>query len=70
MLFIKAIGLKGNDTMRIFMAKDMIGQLLNLTCEPRHDKTNKVTVCPAKTQISLGIPSAQSDQTLLYALNG
>ena len=23
--------------------------------EPRHDKTNKVTVCPAKTQISLGI---------------
>ena len=24
--------------------------------EPRHDKTNKVTVRPAKTQISLGIP--------------
>ena len=23
--------------------------------EPWHDKTNKVTVCPAKTQISLGI---------------
>ena len=23
--------------------------------EPRHDKTNKVTVSPAKTQISLGI---------------
>ena len=23
--------------------------------EPGHDKTNKVTVCPAKTQISLGI---------------
>ena len=23
--------------------------------EPRHDKTNKVTVCSAKTQISLGI---------------
>ena len=23
--------------------------------EPRHDKTNKVTVRPAKTQISLGI---------------
>ena len=23
--------------------------------EPRHDKTNKVSVCPAKTQISLGI---------------
>ena len=25
------------------------------THEPRHDKTNKVTVRPAKTQISLGI---------------
>ena len=24
---------------------------------PRHDKTNKVTVCPVKTQISLGILS-------------
>ena len=24
-------------------------------CEPRHDKTNKVTVHPAKTQFSLGI---------------
>ena len=23
--------------------------------QPRHDKTNKVTVSPAKTQISLGI---------------
>ena len=30
--------------------------------EPRHDKTNKVTVRPAKTQISLGIPSEDSDQ--------
>ena len=27
----------------------------NLIYEPRHDKTNKVTVHPAKTQISLGI---------------
>ena len=26
-----------------------------VTSEPRHDKTNKVTVRPAKTQISLGI---------------
>ena len=25
------------------------------TCEPPHDKTNKMTVRPAKTQISLGI---------------
>ena len=27
----------------------------NKTEEPRHDKTNKMTVRPAKTQISLGI---------------
>ena len=36
--------------------------------EPRHDKTNKVTVRPAKTQISLGI--GPSDQSLGCALNG
>ena len=33
-----------------------------VTAEPRHDKTNKVSVRPAKTQISLGI--AQSDHSL------
>ena len=27
----------------------------NNKIEPRHDKTNKMTVCQAKTQISLGI---------------
>ena len=26
-----------------------------IACEPQHDKTNKMSVCPAKTQISLGI---------------
>ena len=30
--------------------------------EPRHDKTNKMAVRPAKTKISLDIP--QSDQSL------
>ena len=48
--------------------------MLDIT-EPRHDKTNKMTVRPAKTQISLGIhpnwselawASAQSDQSLRY----
>ena len=29
--------------------------------EPPHDKTNKMTVCPAKTQISLGICPVWSD---------
>ena len=32
------------------------------TNEPTHDKTNKMTVRPAKTRISLG--DAQSDQSL------
>ena len=32
--------------------------------EPRHDKTNKVTVCPAKTQISLGIRPVWSESSL------
>ena len=36
--------------------------------EPPHDKTNKMTVRPAKTQVSLDI--AQSDQSLRCALNG
>ena len=31
--------------------------LMILKNEPRHDKTNKVSVRPAKTQISLGIRS-------------
>ena len=34
------------------------------TFEPRHDKTNKVTVRPAKTQISLGIRLVWSESSL------
>ena len=30
-------------------------KFIDTTIEPRHDKTNKVSVRPAKTQISLGI---------------
>ena len=32
--------------------------------EPPHDKTNKVTMCPAKTQISLGICPVWSESSL------
>ena len=32
--------------------------------EPQHDKTNKVTVRPAKTQISLGICPVWSEFTV------
>ena len=34
------------------------------TYEPRHDKTNKMNVCPAKTQISLGIRPVWSESSL------
>ena len=32
--------------------------------EPRHDKTYKMAVCPAKTQISLGIRPVRSESSL------
>ena len=32
--------------------------------EPGHDKTNKMSVCPAKTQISLGIRPVWSESLL------
>ena len=35
-----------------------------LLCEPPHDKTNKMTVRPAKTQISLGIRPVWSESSL------
>ena len=36
----------------------------NKTNEPPHDKTNKMSVRPAKTQISLGIRSVWSESSL------
>ena len=36
----------------------------NTTSEPRHDKTNKVIVCPVTTQISLGIRPVWSESSL------
>ena len=32
--------------------------------EPQHDKTNKITVRPAKTRISLGIRPVRSESSL------
>ena len=40
-----------------------IVKAVTVTCEPQHDKTNKVAVRPANTQINPGI--RQSDQSLL-----
>ena len=39
-------------------------RLLNHKIEPRHDKTNKMNVRPAKTQISLGICPVLSESSL------
>ena len=39
-------------------------QFLIFQFEPPHDKTNKLTVRPAKTQISLGIPPVWSKSSL------
>ena len=38
--------------------------LQHLLYEPRHEKTNKITVRPAKTQISLGIRQVWSESSL------
>ena len=37
---------------------------LSLLCEPRHNKTNKMSMRPAKTQISLGIRPVWSESSL------
>ena len=42
----------------------LLVQTLNFITELRHDKTNKVSVCPAKTQISLGICPVWSESSL------
>ena len=41
-----------------------LGLFRYLTLEPPHDKTNKVAVCPAKTQINLGIRPVWSESSL------
>ena len=41
-----------------------LGLFRYLTLEPPHDKTNKVAVCPAKTQINLGICPVWSEWSL------
>ena len=40
--------------------KSEVSTVLKNVIEPQHDKTNKVTVCPAKTRISLGILRTQA----------
>ena len=47
-----------------FTGMGTILQLFGDLYEPRHDRTNKVTMCPAKTQISLGIRPVWSESSL------
>ena len=44
-------------TLGSSIPEDILGKITVAVSrsEPPHDKTNKMTVCPAKTQISLGI---------------
>ena len=44
-----------SSTKYIVLLNEQIHSLIKVKDEPPHDKTNKVSVCPAKTQISLGI---------------
>ena len=45
----------GTDHLMFLGGGEGEGYLGPSVYEPRHDKTNKMAVCPAKTQISLGI---------------
>ena len=44
--------------------RDNTDLIFGLTKEPPHDKTNKMSVRPAKTQISLGIRPVWSESSL------
>ena len=46
---------KQPESYRSITLLSSFGKLFTSITEPRHDKTNKVSVRPAKTQISLGI---------------
>ena len=55
---------KRPDVMHISFHRSVTRQVCKETFEPRHDKTNKVSVRPAKTQISLGICPVWSEYLL------
>ena len=52
------------DLTRLFNNKDAKISTPEYRTEPRHDKTNKMSVRPAKTQISLGIRPVSSESSL------
>ena len=56
--------LQANKDLPVFIPSYFQCCFLLLAYEPRHDKTNKVSVHPAKTQISLGIRPVWSEFSL------
>ena len=62
-LHVLGIG-SGEIKLKYSYIEARLGKTLSFikTVEPRHDKTNKMSVRPAKIQISLG--TTQSDQSL------
>ena len=62
-IYIRSVGISSGDFVYLEDANLLLGKprvligkySYKLTDEPPRDKTNKITVRPAKTQISLGI---------------
>ena len=53
-----------SEKRNLFLKYPPLSVSLQKLHEPWHDKTNKVSVCPAKTQISLGIRPVWSESSL------
>ena len=48
----------------VYITTQQMTEPLKITNEPPHDKTNKMTERPAKTQINLGIRTVWSESSL------
>ena len=52
------------DVPLLYSSLERLNRYYKEESEPPHDKTNKMTVCPAKTQISLGMRPVWSESSL------
>ena len=68
LIFARSLGKSLNIQLAASYSNNFLGtqQMLlhEKTCEPQHDKTNKMSVRPAKTPISLGIRPVWSESSL------
>ena len=62
LLPVSRFSLSWTEIFIVFDRNDL--PFMQCSFEPRHDKTNKVSVCPAKTQVSLGICPVWSESSL------